>query len=312
LVFARLTLTLCLLCACDTVRVHKSTVHVGEEGLDIPLSFASGDDSVTISATSRVACESLLWNDGTSFTNGTFLASPGARLQLRRVTPGESDVDLIAVYRRARPGRQLHLDVNVFVTGAADLSLEAAEHNPRLRKALATMWEIYGRAEIFPGQVRFLPLPLPDPNIELKDCDGDMPSARAGATALQRTRKAPPGLNVLLVQDIEAAKPVAGYSALPGGVVHDVPSPDGVVLTLAYFDTSADDPLGQTLAHEIGHYLGLFHNVEADGTSVDPLADTPKVPPFGMANLMYYASAGRQPKLTAMQIAAMRRHPLLY
>ena len=34
--------------------------------------------------------------------------------------------------------------------------------------------------------------------------------------------------------------------------------------------------LAATMAHELGHYLGLFHISESDGASHDPLADTPE------------------------------------
>jgi len=66
------------------------------------------------------------------------------------------------------------------------------------------------------------------------------------------------------------------------------------------------------LAHEIGHYLGLYHNLEADGTSADPLLDTPKTLPAAVQNLMYFSSGDRVPNLTPEQGRAPRRYPLLY
>ena len=63
--------------------------------------------------------------------------------------------------------------------------------------------------------------------------------------------------------------------------------------------------LGRLLAHELGHYLGLYHTVESDGTP-DALDDT------GTENLMHYlpqlsASTGLSPQ----QRAVVRRHPLV-
>jgi hypothetical protein len=63
--------------------------------------------------------------------------------------------------------------------------------------------------------------------------------------------------------------------------------------------------LGQVIAHEVGHFLGLFHSVETNGLA-DDLADT------DAKNLMHYnplatSSAG----FSAAQIAIMRRHPQL-
>ncbi len=37
--------------------------------------------------------------------------------------------------------------------------------------------------------------------------------------------------------------------------------------------------LAKILAHEIGHYLGLFHTTERDGSAIPTLADTPKCTP---------------------------------
>ena len=36
--------------------------------------------------------------------------------------------------------------------------------------------------------------------------------------------------------------------------------------------------LGETAAHEMGHWLGLFHTTESNGTVFDPLDDTPECP----------------------------------
>lgn len=63
--------------------------------------------------------------------------------------------------------------------------------------------------------------------------------------------------------------------------------------------------LATLLAHELGHYLGLFHSVEADGT-LDQLADT------DANNLMYYDPLTLSaPAFSASQFRVMRRHPAI-
>jgi hypothetical protein len=53
----------------------------------------------------------------------------------------------------------------------------------------------------------------------------------------------------------------------------------------------------------LGHYLGLYHSVEEDGTT-DLLDDT------GADNLMSYRpSTTGSPVLSASQFRIMRRHP---
>jgi hypothetical protein len=60
------------------------------------------------------------------------------------------------------------------------------------------------------------------------------------------------------------------------------------------------DILARLIAHELGHYLGLYHAVEQDG-STDRLDDT------GADNIMHYLAQGGA--FSASQLRVMRRHP---
>lgn len=50
-------------------------------------------------------------------------------------------------------------------------------------------------------------------------------------------------------------------------------SKSGVVVNVANLVASPEE-VALTMAHEGGHFLGLFHPTESDGSGVDPLADT--------------------------------------
>ncbi len=64
--------------------------------------------------------------------------------------------------------------------------------------------------------------------------------------------------------------------------------------------------LGKILAHELGHYLGLYHSVESDGTQ-DTLADTSE------DNLMNFRPfLAKSPQLSVGQSRVMRRHPAIF
>ncbi|HEY0712416.1 MAG TPA: hypothetical protein VGF45_07070 [Polyangia bacterium] len=60
--------------------------------------------------------------------------------------------------------------------------------------------------------------------------------------------------------------------------------------------------LAKLIAHELGHYLGLYHSVEADGTT-DQLADT------DADNIMSASPLATKTGFSAAQFRVMRRHP---
>lgn len=61
----------------------------------------------------------------------------------------------------------------------------------------------------------------------------------------------------------------------PGTAALGGTSKSGVVVSAASAVDDAD-LTGRIMAHEGGHFLGLFHTTEKDGTQTDPLSDTPE------------------------------------
>lgn len=86
-------------------------------------------------------------------------------------------------------------------------------------------------------------------------------------------------INVYFVDDFIPSYSLYGYAGgLPGALgVQNTPA-SGVIVSIDIHRTSNGfdyDEFGATIAHEMGHQLGLFHTTEADGSSNDILSDTP-------------------------------------
>ena len=116
-----------------------------------------------------------------------------------------------------------------------------------------------------------------------------------------------------------------GYSmGLPGP--YDVDQPNAAVLLGSdqYIDFSGEldiDGLTSSLAHELGHYMGLYHTSEKDGKDHDPIADTLQCSEtfsceeefeFNIMTSAFWLSGpqSKRHKFTEQQGAVIRRHPL--
>ncbi len=152
----------------------------------------------------------------------------------------------------------------------------------------------------------------------------DMGSARAGSLRVILARS-------IAGEDASGFNP-AGYSmGLPGP--YDADRPNATVLVATDHYRSINDAgeyeldvegMGTSLAHELGHFLGLYHTSELDGRAHDPLAETPQcLAPAACddafrSNIM--TSAGwltaaaldesTRTSFTSGQGRVMRRHPL--
>lgn len=232
------------------------------------------------------------------------------------------------------------LNLNLFYAGAA-VAPEGTRGPPAIAAALAEVERILAQAGIKLGKI--LQLRVPGELLQQGNTfEGADP--RAGFAVLKAGYGVWPelpalfflsagasnvGVNVFLVADI-AGMGEGEIHAISGGT----PGPMGMHGTGASGIAVATDMLlgrpevlGRTLAHELGHYLGLFHVIEADGSSLDPLPDTPRCPrdhdrngdgllssaecmDQGADNLMFWSQAPGT-ELTKTQSVILRRALLL-
>jgi hypothetical protein len=153
------------------------------------------------------------------------------------------------------------------------------------------------------------------------------------------------GVNIFIVQEISGS--VGGFLIVgqpggipgPGPIKGTVQSGLAVALvanTIGALSQAALLSRGRTIAHEVGHYLGLFHTTEVPGANgdpdrVDPIPDTPECPTtrdlnnngqvtadeclsFGGTNVMFWtqpASPAVRDQFSSDQIFVLRRNPLV-
>ena len=89
-------------------------------------------------------------------------------------------------------------------------------------------------------------------------------------------------VNLFFVEDQPSSETaILGVSAGIPGSMSIASSWNGVINYLSAHATGStlnSQVLGETVAHEMGHWLGLFHTTEAAGSSFDPLSDTAQCP----------------------------------
>lgn len=191
------------------------------------------------------------------------------------VFPARATISGTRILGSAGTGRVL--DIDLFYVGGGALRPDADGGIPvRVARALGEAERALAPSRIRFGEVRQHVIPgilrgrLAIVDSGLDGTPGELQELFALGTGSGRG-----SISIFLVRDISGALGVAGD--IPGAWMHPGELSNGIAISV---DSLLDpDPLtppfGRVIAHETGHYLGLFHTSELDGTVVDPLDDTP-------------------------------------
>jgi hypothetical protein len=222
----------------------------------------------------------------------------------------DSTYDVTVVTKAAVPGVGIPaagtVDFNFHIVGTQTasrsrplpLSVAAAEADPNLQRMVGTLGTILGQAGLALGTVRWFVAPADLRSRYGGDVDADATGPCAPLAQLFRTAPAGNALNVFLVngftaKDLPPGKIIAGVDGtIPGPATFGGTVASGAAVKTSNlrgetvagacgagapvdFERCGDDNTAYIAAHEAGHFLGLYHTTEQEGTSFDPLASTP-------------------------------------
>ena len=235
---------------------------------------------------------------------------------------------------RGAPVARAHLDANIVFVGVEGLTAATAPRDAAFQNVVERLQALLELGGVALGTVRLCEMPSAEadrfstidstegPDNELSRLFEASGQAQAWGCLVS------PGLTWFMVDEIRGGRD--GYTIL--GVAGGIPGPpglmgtrhSGVAVTMAGY---ARQParVALTMAHEAGHYLGLFHTTEAEATLFDPLDDTLRCERdrdadasglldyaecrgAGAENLMFWA-AGAVREVTPHQGFVLRQNP---
>jgi len=226
----------------------------------------------------------------------------------------------------------LTIDLNVHLVGLRGVTAANAASSQPLQAVLRALDTHLSQTGVRLGDVRYVDADASTARrFSILRARDDFPALMATSPEPGQGRDALLSLNLFFVRSIQFPDggPIGISSGLPGPAGLHGTRASGVVSTAEFFGVTFENPIvpgelvdgneytGLIIAHEIGHYLGLFHTTEIDGERHDPIADTPECssrdfpldcPDLG--NLMFPIGVPGNIALTAGQAHTVRANPL--
>jgi len=187
----------------------------------------------------------------------------------------------VSIYRSVKLAPGAVIDINVFLVAIPDYDTQGAA---RLNLMLDRFRTALGWMGVILGEVNIIELDDADAQrltvIDLNRDEDQNGQADDMDELFRRSTQAGNNyVSFFLVRDFSEAGVLGVAGGIPCPQLVTGTAHSGVTINLfGGFASITSQGLriqGDTMAHELGHFLGLFHTTELHGTAFDPLSDTP-------------------------------------
>lgn len=184
----------------------------------------------------------------------------------------------ICYYVLEAPSSPSVIDLNIYLVGVPNLDPADAPNELDMQVILSNVEDIVSQAGIQIGEINYPQVPQ-----EAID-DYRIIRSESDVSELLRYSEPPSGgavvsANVFITQQFSMSRGALGISlGIPGAAGLHGSGISGVAMTGEYIGQAGggNQLTANILAHELGHFLGLFHTTEQGGQTINPLEDTPE------------------------------------